>query len=161
MDVDEGDEQDEGTGAEEESEDTVSSRASSGDEDEEVDPLLRKRIAEALAMEDDPETAIPEEQDASSSGSESDEELMDDEQMLALDEKLAEIFRSSQKTGKKERQGKHGINEIIPRFITGLIVRQEHNGKPLILSLECSTLLRYSSRFKAQAPLLYSLSLLW
>lgn len=66
-----------------------------GDEssDGEVDPELRRKIAEALRV-----NGI----DARESDDDSEEELMDDEQMLAVDEQLAQVFRlrESEKKGK-------------------------------------------------------------
>ncbi|KAG8909871.1 DNA-directed DNA polymerase, partial [Tulasnella sp. 417] len=79
------------------------------DQDEEVDPELRKRIAEALQMEDILEgssNSDSQEEDSDDDNSdESDIEMMDDEQMMALDDKLAEIFRSSRAASKKSKDG--------------------------------------------------------
>jgi DNA polymerase phi len=95
----------------------LSAEESSEDEDEdldeedataEVDPELRRRIAEALQVngaaaepkEDEEEEDREEEEDEDSE----DELLMDDDQMLALDDKLAEIFKS-QVQAKKGKKG--------------------------------------------------------
>lgn len=72
--------------------------------DDGVDPELRRRIAEALQMEDalldDDANA-----DSDSDGSSEDEPVMGDDEMMALDDKLAEIFRTSSITGRKARKG--------------------------------------------------------
>ncbi|KAG9018922.1 DNA-directed DNA polymerase [Tulasnella sp. 427] len=80
------------------------------DQDETVDPELRKRIAEALQMEDVLEDTIAGDLQENGSGGEeeseeSDIEMMDDDQMMALDDKLAEIFRSSRAASKKSKNG--------------------------------------------------------
>lgn len=63
------------------------------DEDEDEDPELRLKLEEALG--------IPGASSNNVSGAESEEELMDDEQMMAIDEQLAEIFRA--KAGSKKK----------------------------------------------------------
>lgn len=63
------------------------------DEEAEVDAEIRKRVADALrtnGMTGDTEG----DDDSSSPDSHDEDILLDDEQMMALDEKLAEIFKS-------------------------------------------------------------------
>lgn len=92
------------------------------DQDEEVDPELRKRIAEALQME----SVLEDASDGDSQGKDSDDddsdesdiEMMDDDQMMALDDKLAEIFRSSRAASKNSKGGERtptskGIPEML------------------------------------------------
>ena len=55
------------------------------DLDEEADPELRRKIEEALAV-----NGIR----AADSEDESDEELMDDDQMMAIDEQLVAVFKA-------------------------------------------------------------------
>ena len=66
--------------------------------DDEEDPELRRKIEEALRV-NGIQAATGE------SDSESEEDLMDDEQMMAIDEQLAAVFRaraSEKKLGKGE-----------------------------------------------------------
>jgi hypothetical protein len=100
---DEDDEMDdaEGLGSEEEEPDSdESSEASDGENssdpsaDEEVDPELRRKIEEALRVNGiEPATGETDSEE---------EELMDDDQMIAIDEQLAQVFRAraNEKKGK-------------------------------------------------------------
>jgi DNA polymerase phi len=92
-DSDEESEDGEGSGGDSDSE---SSEDIDDDEssDGEVDPELRRKIAEALRV-NGVDAASDEDDD-------SDEDLMDDEQMLAVDEQLAQVFRlrEGEKKGK-------------------------------------------------------------
>ncbi|KAJ7470617.1 DNA polymerase phi-domain-containing protein [Mycena latifolia] len=83
-----------------------------GDEssDGEVDPELRRKIEEALRVNG---------VDAATGDSDDDsEELMDDEQMLAIDEQLAQVFRmrEGEKKGKNidaQREATHFKNRVL------------------------------------------------
>jgi len=69
---------------------------SGDDSDEEVDLELRKKIEEALRVNGiEPATGETDSEE---------EELMDDDQMMALDEQLAQVFRSrtNERKGKSE-----------------------------------------------------------
>ncbi|KAL7413375.1 DNA polymerase phi-domain-containing protein [Mrakia frigida] len=120
-DDDEEEEDDESEEEEEEEEET------SGD----VDPELRKRIAEALQVNGADAVGGGEED-----SDEEDELLMDDDQMLALDDKLAEIFKSQVmgKKGKKDaqREAVHFKNRVLD-IIETFVKKQPSN--PLILRL--------------------------
>ncbi|EJD46060.1 hypothetical protein AURDEDRAFT_63592 [Auricularia subglabra TFB-10046 SS5] len=79
------------------------------DEEEEADPELRSRIEEALRLSG-----------VEPAGEDSDEELMDDDQMMQLDEHLADIFRlrKSEKGGAKQganaqREATHFKNRVL------------------------------------------------
>ena len=95
--------EDSGEEEEEEEEDDESSEDAADedeDEDEEEDLELRRKIEEALRV-NGVEAATGD------SDEESDEELMDDDQMLAIDEQLAAVFRaraSERKLGKGRRR---------------------------------------------------------
>lgn len=98
------DAEDSGEEEEEEEEDDESSEDAADedeDEDEEEEDLeLRRKIEEALRV-NGVEAATGD------SDEESDEELMDDDQMLAIDEQLAAVFRaraSERKLGKGRRR---------------------------------------------------------
>ncbi|KAJ7905348.1 hypothetical protein B0H14DRAFT_2659931 [Mycena olivaceomarginata] len=78
--------------------------------DGEVDPELRRKIAEALRV-NGVDAASDEDDD-------SDEDLMDDEQMLAVDEQLAQVFRlrEGEKKGKNvdaQREATHFKNRVL------------------------------------------------
>ncbi|KAF7363316.1 hypothetical protein MSAN_00987000 [Mycena sanguinolenta] len=78
--------------------------------DGEVDPELRSKIAEALRV-NGVDVASGDEDD-------SDEELMDDDQMLAVDEQLAQVFRlrESERKGKNvdaQREATHFKNRVL------------------------------------------------
>jgi len=88
MEVDAEAELDEGEGEDEESEassDEEEAEEEESDADAEVDEELRNKIAEALKING---------ADANSDEEGSDEDLMDDDQMMAIDEKLAQIFKA-------------------------------------------------------------------
>lgn len=77
------------------------------DEDvEEVDPVLRQKIKEALRVNGMADEQSEEDDD--DSDAESDITAADDEQMMQLDDKLAEIFRQ-QLTGRREDKGKNSV----------------------------------------------------
>lgn len=81
-----------------ESDDGEDSGLDEDDAEAEVDPELRKRIAEVLQVNGAAEG------DADDDDSESEEEsLMGDDEMMAMDEKLVEIFRlrTEEKKGRK------------------------------------------------------------
>lgn len=65
-------------------------------EDVEDDPELRRKIEEALRINGI--QAVKHDEASESDAASSNEELMDDDQMMQLDEHLAEIFRSRAKT---------------------------------------------------------------
>ncbi|KAG8933987.1 DNA-directed DNA polymerase, partial [Tulasnella sp. 418] len=89
--------------------------------DEEVDPELRKRIAQALNAQGMTEAEM-EDGNVGGTGEESEEEiLMDDDQMMALDEKLADIFRSTNKAMKKKRQDAQRAANVFRGRILDLI----------------------------------------
>ncbi|ORY24385.1 DNA polymerase phi-domain-containing protein [Naematelia encephala] len=93
---DEDDEDDEMSSAEEDSDDDGSTP---------VDPAFRARVAEALqvsGMALDGDNAADDDDDEDE---ESDEEVWDDEQMMKVDEQLAEVFR--QQAGNKKTDMKH------------------------------------------------------
>ncbi|KAG8828577.1 DNA-directed DNA polymerase [Serendipita sp. 399] len=82
---------------ESETESSSSGRSSSisGDEDaEDVDPEFRKKVAEALGATGSPDSDSDSDSDGSS------ELIMDDDQMMELDAKLAEVFRSQSLSSK-------------------------------------------------------------
>lgn len=86
----------EGSGSQNES--SPSEYSEEDDEQQgEVDPELRKRISEALG----PIAAEGSDESGSDEGSEI---LLDDDQMMELDEKLAEVFRA-QSIGSKTKLG--------------------------------------------------------
>ncbi|KAG8992223.1 DNA-directed DNA polymerase [Tulasnella sp. JGI-2019a] len=104
--------------------------------DKEVDPELRKRIAQALQVNEVLENgngAI----DPDDSSDSSDEPTMDDDQMMALDDKLAEIFRSVRgtKSGPKGAQREATIFKTrVVDFIETYIKRNPSSGQiPRIL----------------------------
>ena len=91
---------------EEESDSDKSSEGSdSGDSsdpsaEEEVDPELRRKIEEALRVNGiEPATGETESEE---------EELMDDDQMMAIDEQLAQVFRARA----NEKKGKSQISYV-------------------------------------------------
>jgi DNA polymerase phi len=65
------------------------------EENEEVDPEFRLKLEQALGGLEPSGAALDQE---------SEEELMDDEQMLAIDEQLAAIFRSRKGADKKKSE---------------------------------------------------------
>jgi hypothetical protein len=92
----------EGAGSEEEESDSEETSASSGSEelddpsDEEEDTELRRKIEEALRVNGiEPATGETDSEE---------EELMDDDQMMAIDEQLAQVFRAraNEKRGKSQ-----------------------------------------------------------
>jgi DNA polymerase phi len=80
------------------------------DENVDVDPELRKRIAEALQVNGaDIDLNGMGDDDEEGDESDGDELLMDDDQMLALDDKLAEIFKG-QIVGRKGKKGTSSLS---------------------------------------------------
>ncbi|KAJ6455722.1 DNA polymerase phi-domain-containing protein [Mycena sanguinolenta] len=107
--------------------------------DGEVDPELRSKIAEALRV-NGVDVASGDEDD-------SDEELMDDDQMLAVDEQLAQVFRlrESEKKGKNidaQREATHFKNRVLDLVDT--FIKKEptssHNLQLLLPLVELSTI---------------------
>ncbi|KAK7689133.1 hypothetical protein QCA50_007824 [Cerrena zonata] len=106
-----------GPDGDEDEEDSNNDSESAEDEEEEEDmeddPELRRKIEEALRVNGvEPATGDSED--------ESDEELMDDEQMMAIDEQLAAVFkaRSDEKrqnkgTGGAQREAVHYKNRVL------------------------------------------------
>jgi len=91
----------ENVGSEDEGSDSDESKTSDSEDshdpssDEEADPELRRKIEEALRINGiDPATGE----------TDSEEELMDDDQMIAIDEQLAQVFRAraNEKKGKSQ-----------------------------------------------------------
>ena len=105
------DEEDDDEGAEDSGDDSGSSEGSVLVDDEEdlddvEDPELRRKIEEALRV-NGVQAATGE------SDSESEEELMDDEQMLAIDEQLAAVFKAragEKKLGKGKLTASSALN---------------------------------------------------
>jgi len=92
----------ESVGSEEEGSDSDESEASESDDshdpsvEEDDDPELRRKIEEALRVNGiEPATGETESEE---------EELMDDDQMIAIDEQLAQVFRAraNEKKGKSQ-----------------------------------------------------------
>ncbi|KAJ7489850.1 DNA polymerase phi-domain-containing protein [Mycena galericulata] len=105
-------------------EEVSSDSESDGSEDEstddgEVDLELRRKIEEALRVDG---VAVGDSDD------DSEEELMDDEQMLAVDEQLAQVFRlrESEKKGKNidaQREATHFKNRVLD--LVDIFVKKE------------------------------------
>lgn len=101
----------EDSGEEEEEEDSSEDAEEDDDnedEEEEEDLELRRKIEEALRI-NGVEAATGDSDD------ESDEDLMDDDQMLAIDEQLAAVFRA-RATERKTGKGRHRRLMILGRF---------------------------------------------
>ncbi|KAG9125256.1 DNA-directed DNA polymerase, partial [Ceratobasidium sp. 392] len=72
------------------------------DDDAEADPEFRKQVAEALQVNG----MAPAEDDSDNDSSDSEDEVMlDDEQMMQLDEHLAKVFKSQAGGNTKEKKG--------------------------------------------------------
>lgn len=84
-------------------ENDVKSDGDDDDDDDDVDVELRNRIVEALQA-----SGI----DATSDDSDHEEEFMDDEQMMVVDEQLAQVFRS-RANEKKSGRSKFCVTRII------------------------------------------------
>ncbi|KAJ7219138.1 DNA polymerase phi-domain-containing protein [Mycena pura] len=98
--------------------------------DDEVDTELRSKIEEALRV-----NGVT--TDGGNSGDDSDDGLMDDEQMLAIDEQLAQVFRmrDSEKKGKNvdaQREATHFKNRVLDLVDTFL---KKESTSPLIVQL--------------------------
>lgn len=126
------DDDEENDDEEEEEEDDSEEEEDEEDDSGDVDPELRKRIAEALQVNG----ADAAEAEGGEDSDSEDELLMDDDQMLALDDKLAEIFKSQVmgKKGKKDAQReavhfKNRVLDIIETFV------KKQPTSPLILRL--------------------------
>lgn len=101
MEIEEGGEEDSGSGL-----DSDSEREADEDEDEEPDLELRSKLEAALR------TGGINLADGSEGESDSEEEVMDDDQMMAIDDQLAEIFRSRA----DEKGGKGKMKVLLPQF---------------------------------------------
>ncbi|KAF7338414.1 hypothetical protein MVEN_02067200 [Mycena venus] len=132
-----GDEEDSNSDSESGSSEDIGDDESS--DEGEVDPELRRKIAEVLRVNGD-----------AASGDEdgdSEEELMDDEQMLAVDEQLVELLRmrGSEKKGKDldaQREATHFKNRVLDLVDT--FIKKEptssHNIQLLLPLVELSTI---------------------
>jgi DNA polymerase phi len=85
-DEEENEDEDEDENEDEDGDDNVSILESSTNDDEDLDPELRRKLEEALRINGVGQSSVQEDEDS--------EELMDDEQMMAIDGQLAEIFKS-------------------------------------------------------------------
>lgn len=99
MDDDEDDEDEDA-----ESDDDEDSGLDEEDAEAEVDPELRKRIAEVLQVNGAAEG------DADDDSESEEESLMGDDEMMAMDEKLVEIFRLRT----EEKKGRKGASDLGP-----------------------------------------------
>ncbi|KAG0229067.1 DNA-directed DNA polymerase [Actinomortierella wolfii] len=128
---DEGESEDDDDDEDEEDEEGESEDMDIDDDPEEdvpVDEDLRKKIAEALQMQnggaDD------------NSNEDSEEELLDDDQMMAFDEKLSEIFKQKKLAKAQERDAKqtlvHFKNKVLD-LLELFVKKQSHN--ELVLEL--------------------------
>ncbi|KAF9009405.1 DNA polymerase phi-domain-containing protein [Cyathus striatus] len=121
------DESDEKESSESES-DNKDQSADEGDEEENLE--LRKKIEEALRI-----NGI---EPATGDTDESEEELMDDDQMLAIDEQLAEVFRSrtnenkSSKNVDAQREATHFKNRVLD-LVDTYLKKQPTN--PLVIRI--------------------------
>lgn len=91
---------------------------------------MRKALSEAIG-------GGGEESDAGSDESSS-EANMDDEQMMAIDEKLAEVFRSQQLERKKGK-GMSVLNTRSTYFLLYISKTLEHSARQHISRTACST----------------------
>lgn len=91
-------EEDEGDEDEEESDEGEDSGLDEEDADGDVDPEMRKRIAEVLQV-----NGASADQEVGDDSDDESEDLMNDEDMMAMDDKLVEIFKmkTDEKKGKK------------------------------------------------------------
>ncbi|KAF7304662.1 hypothetical protein MKEN_01180100 [Mycena kentingensis (nom. inval.)] len=126
----EGEEIEDGDDADSESESEIEIDEES--DDGEVDPELRRKIEEALRV-----NGVGVDSGEDGSEGESDEELMDDEQMLAVDEQLAQVFkmREGGKRGKNvdvQREATHFKNRVLDLVDTFL---RKEGANPLVLRL--------------------------
>lgn len=124
-----------GVVSEEEASDSASEDGEDDGEDindEAPDMELRKKIEEALRVSG-VEAATGETDD---SDEDEEEDLMDDEQMLAIDEQLAEVFRSraNEKKGGKGMCSASLANHCLTRYQTSML-----NEKPHISRIESLT----------------------
>ncbi|KAK0483486.1 DNA polymerase phi-domain-containing protein [Armillaria novae-zelandiae] len=125
MSEDEGDEDQSESASEQENDD----EASDDDADEDVDDELRSKILEALKMNGvEPVT-----------GDTDDEEIMmDDDQMLALDGQLAEVFKTQMQVGKSskdvdaQREATHFKNRVLD--LVDLFFKKQPSN-PLVINL--------------------------
>ncbi|KAF9969908.1 DNA-directed DNA polymerase [Actinomortierella ambigua] len=101
------------------------------EEDVPVDEDLRKRIAEALQMQNGAVGSSSNE-----NSDEEEEELLDDDQMMAFDEKLSEIFKQKKLAKTQERDAKqtlvHFKNKVLD-LLELFVKKQSHN--ELVLEL--------------------------
>ncbi|KAK0503113.1 DNA polymerase phi-domain-containing protein [Armillaria luteobubalina] len=125
MSEDEGDEDQSESASEQESDD----EASDDDAEEDVDDELRNKILEALKMNGvEPVTG----------DTDNDEITMDDDQMLALDGQLAEVFKTRMQVGKTskdvdaQREATHFKNRVLD--LVDLFFKNEPSS-PLVINL--------------------------
>ncbi|KAK7014985.1 DNA polymerase phi-domain-containing protein [Favolaschia claudopus] len=116
QDNDDSEEEDYGDedGSHSDSDSDSSENLDDGSSDGEVDPELRRKIAEALRVNG----ADAASQDEDGDDDASEEELMDDEQMLAVDDQLAQIFRMRENASKSrnvdtQREATHFKNRVL------------------------------------------------
>lgn len=94
------------------------------DDDAEVDENFRNELLAALQAD-----GVADEFDAAEENDESEEELLDDEQMMALDDKLADIFRL-QGGGKKGKKGAFRIPIAAEDLLTQFLFPSRANRRP-------------------------------
>lgn len=97
LDDDEEAEEDDEMGVDEEEESNSTDSAGDDDENDEPDLELRRKVEEAIRS-----SGI---EAATGDSDESEEEIMDDEQMMAIDSQLAEIFKA--RANEKRRKGRY------------------------------------------------------
>ncbi|KAL1914929.1 uncharacterized protein VTP21DRAFT_7845 [Calcarisporiella thermophila] len=118
MELDEDEEQEE---SESESEDE--------EEDEEVDEELRRKVAEALEIEAEAASAKEKEDNE-------EEELLNDDQMLAFDEKLAEIFKQKKLEKSQKRDAVQSMVHFKNKVLDLLdIFVKKQSANPLVFDL--------------------------
>ena len=131
---DEGDDEDDSGDSEGSDAESDASNDASDEEDDPlapVDPAFRRRVAEALqvaGMLDDGTTrpngksssSEDDSEDDDDDGSSSEEELWDDDQMLKVDEQLAEVFR--QRAGTARKGNLKSVFSSITPFLLALIL---------------------------------------
>ncbi|WFD36038.1 DNA-directed DNA polymerase [Malassezia cuniculi] len=106
--------------SEEEGEDSDDEEAN----DDEVDPILRSKVEEAMR--------------AIGAADDSDEDdALDDEQMISLDDKLADIFRQHSSSRRKDREAEKRDTAMFQNKVLDLleIYAKEQSGNPLIMRI--------------------------
>lgn len=130
-DEDEGEDDDSQSPSEDSNSDDDSTMNDEDEESgEEVDPELRKKIAAALGTRDSDDDEGSQSSASDASG------LMDDDQMMELDEKLADIFRSHSGAA-KNKSGKNVTHIRKPSYILldGNLQREATHFKIRVLDL--------------------------